>query len=925
MPKGVPAAGQAPQPSGLVRHPPSGALSRGVAGALVCLALPFALLAPLAAVALPDLPSAPPFLLVVQSSLIAANLLVAILLLGHVHAGQSRALGILALGYLSTALVASAHVLAGLFIDYGPAGANLQLMPWLYLAWHALFPLFALGYTRRDVRPPDYFMRGGALLALLGAALLVLLLVSVVDALPPLLDGARTLPAYRWLGGALLLLTLWALLTLVRKRPRSALDLWLAVALTAWAGEVALSCVLNAARDDLGFYAGSMYGLAAALCVLGVLAVDNIGLHVRLHATFQEMVETRARAHWQSLLGTVLRQLPGGVLIVDHAGRCVMANDQAARMAERFSHAGSGDGDGAGGVAAMLELIGEPVARVVKGEGFRDALLESVFEATRRVYSVSGEPLRGDATGWAAELAAAVVVLDDITERTEAASALARALDQTRYLIENTPLAVIEWDRDFQVTRWNRRAEELFGWRAAEVLGQRVDRLPIIDDEDATQIAQMIARLVESNTRYAKSSNRNRTRDGRSLCCEWYNSMLYDERGEILTVFSLVLDVTERVQAMEGLRDADRRKDVYIATLAHELRNPLAPIANAASLLRGNSLAPERIEWIGAMVARQAAQMARLLDDLLDVSRIGRGKIMLRRTRVELGRLIRDTLQTSMPLIEAGRHQVALDLHGEPLWVDADPLRLTQVLANLINNAAKYTPPGGIIEIGLRLDDGRACVTVRDNGVGLDPAMIERVFDPFVQVSSASHMAQGGLGIGLSLAKGLVELHGGSIVAASDGAGQGALFTVRLPLGTAPEAPEAGEGAPECGAALGQHILVADDNVDAADSLAWLLRAEGATVTVAHDGAQALRRYNDKPARIALLDLGMPEMDGLEVAAILARKTPRPYLVAVTGRGRQEDRAASLAAGFDEHLTKPVAPQQLMALLREVLATRADG
>jgi len=906
-----------PQPTGLVRHPPTGAQSRGVAGVLVVLALPFALIAPLAAAPLPDLPGAPPFLLVVQSSLIAANLLNAILLLGHVHAGQSRALGILALGYLTTALLASAHMLAGLFIDYGPAGRHLQAMPWLYLAWHALFPLFVFAYTRRDARPPLLFMRGGALLAALGVAVLVLAVVAFIDNLPPLLNGMRTLPAFHWIGGAVLALTLLALWTVARKRARSLLDLWLTVALAAWFGEVALSSVLNGARDDLGFYAGSLYGLAASLCVLGVLAVDNIGLHVRLHAAFQEMIETRARAHWQNLLGTVLRQLPGGVLIVDRTGRCIMANEQAARMAERFSHAGKLDGAGAdnpGGVAAMLELIGEPVARAIRGEGFRDALLESAFGATRRVYSVSGAPLRDGA----AELAAAVVVLDDITERTEAAAALARALDQMRYLIENTPLAVIEWDRDFHVTLWNRRAEELFGWRAEDVLGQRVDRLPIIHEEDTAQVAQMIARLVQSGTRYAKSSNRNRTRDDRSLCCEWYNSMLYDERGEILTVFSLVLDVTERVQAMEGLRDADRRKDVYIATLAHELRNPLAPIANAASLLRSKGLAPERIEWIAAMVARQAAQMARLLDDLLDVSRIGRGKIDLRRTRVELGRLIRDTLQTSMPLIESGRHTLALDLHEEPLWVDGDPLRITQVLANLVNNAAKYTPPGGAIAIGLQLVGAEAAVSVRDNGVGLEPAMIERVFDPFVQVSSASHMAQGGLGIGLALAKGLVELHGGSIEAASDGPGQGATFTVRLPLAPAQDAPPRLEHEPAAGAALGRHILVADDNVDAAESLAWLLRAEGASVTVAHDGAQALRLYKERPAQIALLDLGMPEMDGLEVAAILARKTPRPYMVAVTGRGRQEDRAASLAAGFDEHLTKPVAPQELLALLRTV-------
>ena len=917
MQEGVSAATASAQQTDLVRHAPTGAQSRGVAWVLVCLALPLALLGPLASLALPDLPGLPPLLLVLQSALIAANLLNAILLLGHVHAGESRALGILALGYLATALMAGAHMLAGLFIDYSPGGGHLQAMPWLYLVWHALFPLFALGYTVRDARPPAYFMRGGALLALVGVALLVLAVTAGLDALPPLIDGARTLPAFRWLGACAVLLSAWALWRVARKPRRSVLDLWLTVALAAWVAEVALSCVLNGARNDLGFLAGAVYGLAASLCVLGVLAVDNVRLHRRLHATFREMVETRERAHFQRMLGAVLRQLPGGVVIVDRAGRCVMANDQAARMAARFSHARQ-TGAASSGVAAMLELIGEPVARLVGGEGFRDALLESTVEATRRVYSVSGAPLRDGA----AELAAAVVVLDDITERTDAAAALARALDQTRYLIEHTPLAVIEWDRDFKVTLWNRRAEELFGWRAEEMLGQRVQGLPIIDDDDATQVAQMITRLVESGTRYAKSSNRNRTRDGRSLCCEWYNSMLYDERGEILTVFSLVLDVTERMQAMEGLRDADRRKDVYIATLAHELRNPLAPIANAASLLCSKGLPAERIEWIGAMVARQSAQMARLLDDLLDVSRIGRGKIALRRAPLELGRLIRDTLQTSMPLIEGGRHMLQLDLVEAPQWVDGDPLRITQVLANLLNNAAKYTPPGGAIDVKLHVEAGQACITVRDNGVGLEPAMIERVFDPFVQVSSASHMAQGGLGIGLSLAKGLVELHGGTIEAASDGAGKGATFTVRLPLVQAPApAQDSAPGqppAPQAGIALGRHILVADDNVDAAESLAWLLRAEGASVAVAHDGAQALQLYHGQPAAIALLDLGMPRLDGLELAALLAQKTPRPYLVAVSGRGRQEDRAASLAAGFDQHLTKPVAPQRLIALLREV-------
>ncbi|MBQ5939790.1 ATP-binding protein [Massilia sp. AB1] len=900
------------EPTDLAKHPPTRSQLRNVIGVLVILALLFAILAPAAGT---PLPVAPEFLPMYQSVLVASNLLTGILLLGHLHTGRSLALGILSLGYLFTALIAVAHMLTfpGLFFDHGMLGGNAQTAPWLNIAWHLLYPLFVLGYTvpYRSALPA-HFMRLGGLLTALFVASLLMMSTSGALYLPALMEGSRYLPLYRWLSAAILVLSLWTLWTTARKRPRSVLDVWLTVAMASWVFEVALSGVLNGARYDLGFYAGRMYGLAASLFVLGALAKDNIGLHARLQATFHEMVDTRARAQWQSLLGTVLRQLPDGVLIVDREGRCVMANDQAMRMAQHFVPADA-KGEAGLGPATMLSLIGEPVRRAIEGQTFRDAMLETSSGEARRVYAVSGAQLRDGAT----ELAAAVVVLDDITERTEASAALARALDQTRYLIEHTPLAVIEWDRDFRIKLWNRRAEELFGWRAAEAIGQRIDAVPFIHEEDAAKVTEVVTRLVDSATKYVKSNNRNRTRDGRVLCCEWYNSVLHDEHGEIVTGFSLVLDVSEREQAMDALKEADKRKDVYIATLAHELRNPLAPIANAASLLRSKQLQPDRIEWIAAMVSRQTAQMSRLLDDLLDVSRISRGKIELRRARVELGRLIRDTLQTSMPLIEAGRHQVQLDLCAEPQWVDADALRLTQVLANLINNAAKYTPACGVIEIALKAADGMAEVTVRDNGVGLEPEMLERVFDPFVQVASASHLAQGGLGIGLSLAKGLVELHGGAITAASEGPGKGASFTIRLPLDTGMEAA-AGEPAPASAeGTLCCDILIADDNADAAESLAWLLRSEGASVQVAHDGAQALRLFNARPARIAVLDLGMPEMSGLEVAQVLSRRVPRPFLVAVTGRGRKEDRLASFEAGFNEHLTKPVAPQQLIELLRQ--------
>jgi len=899
------------EPADLATHPPTSVQMRTVLIVLAVLGLLFAALLPLAGM---PLPVAPEFVPMVQSALIGSNLLTGILLLGHVHTNRSWSLGILALGYFFTALIALAHMLTfpGLFASHGVLGGNGQSTPWLFVVWHALFPLFVLGYARSYRRPlPGHFMRVGTLLTTLFVALLVLLCTSGASYLPQLVADQRYRPAYRALGLAVLALSLFSLWRITCKRPRALLDVWLMVAMTAWVAEVMLSCLFSSGRYDLGFYAGRLYGLAASLLVLGAVAIDNIALHARLRQTFEEMIEARARAQWQSLLGSVLRQLPDGVLIVDREGRCVMANDQAEGMAARFEHASR---DGTPGPAAMLALLREPVRRAIEGKPFRDAMLESVAGDGRRVYTVSGAPLRDGA----AELAAAVIVLDDVTEATQANAALARALDQARYLIENTPLAVIEWDRDFIIRLWNRRAEELFGWSAQEAVGLRIDALPLVHEEDTGKVAGAIGRLLDSATRYVKSTNRNRTRDGRTLCCEWYNSVLRDDRGGIDRVFSLVLDISEREAAMEQLKEADRRKDIYIATLAHELRNPLAPIANAASLLRGRGLAQERIEWIAAMVGRQAAQMSRLLDDLLDVTRISRGKIELRRAPLELGRLLRDTLQASMPLIEAGRHATEIDLCDEPVWVEADALRLTQVLANLVNNAAKYTPPGGRIGILLKEEGGEAMVRVSDNGIGIEPEMVDRVFDAFVQVSSASHLAQGGLGIGLSLAKGLVELHGGRIAAHSEGPGKGAAFTVWLPAIATPQPAPGTAAAMGAVAGLRKRILVADDNVDAAESLAWLLRSEGAAVDVVHDGAAALRLFNERPAEIVVLDLGMPEVDGLEVARVLSRQTPKPCLVAVTGRGRQEDRAASLAAGFDEHFTKPVAPQELIDLLKKL-------
>ncbi len=846
------------------------------------------------------------FLTISESALVVVNLMAAMLLLGHVRASRKRPLAILALAYLFSSVIAAVHLFCTTQSD---AQARAHMDAWLYLTWHAIFPLLVIDYAHsRDVRLPGHFMRTGALLTVLFVALLALLIRHGASVLPPLVDGIRHLPTYSAVATGAALLSLAAIVSVLRKRPRGVLDLWVLVALVACMCQLLLSGLFSGTRYDLGIYAGYIFCLAGSLYLLGALAVDNISLHTRFAATIEEMARARAREQWESLLGSVLRQLPDSVLLVDADGTCLMANEQANRTARLFD---SHEPDGPDGAESLLALLREPVRRAAAGESFKGGLLETSVNGSQHSFSVSGAPLRDGA----AELAAAVVVLDDVTERTQASAALGRALDQTRYLIENTPLAVIEWDRDFVITLWNRRAEELFGWRADEVIGQRVDSYPIIHEDDRGRVAEVMGRMADPATHYLTSYNRNRTRDGRTIHAEWYNSVLHDEHGDIVTGFSLVQDVTERESAMQQLREADRRKDDYIATLAHELRNPLAPIMSAATLLRSRELSPERIEWIAGMLGRQASQMARLLDDLLDVSRIGRGKIELRRVTVELAPLLRDALQTSAPLIDGGRHEVVLALPDDPLWVDADPARLIQVLSNLINNAAKYTPAHGRIEIALSRVGNEAVISVRDNGIGIEAEMLERVFDPFVQAGGARQLAQGGLGIGLALVKGLVELHGGTITAASRGAGRGAAFTVTLPLALPAACAQAKHDAP-VPTALRKTVLIADDNTDAADSLALLLSSEGASVEVARDGMQALRMFRKRPADIVVLDLGMPEMNGLEVARQLSEATPRPYLIALTGRGRKEDRAASLDAGFDAHLTKPIAPQELLELLR---------
>ena len=376
-------------------------------------------------------------------------------------------------------------------------------------------------------------------------------------------------------------------------------------------------------------------------------------------------------------------------------------------------------------------------------------------------------------------------------------------------------------------------------------------------------------------------------------------------------------EIAARKRAEEALLAADRGKDEFLAMLAHELRNPLAAIASAAGALdaRAEGGDPRSAELL-AVIGRQSRHLARLVDDLLDVSRFSRGRIELRREPVELRRAVEGAVESVRPHLELRRQTLAVMLPDEPLWLDADLTRIEQILANLLHNAAKYSEPGGRIELAAERQGAEVLVGVRDDGAGIAPELLPRVFDLFVQGERSLARSRGGLGIGLTLVRSLVERHGGTIEAASEGPGRGSELRVRLPLLAAPERREP-SAAPATAAEARTRVLLVEDNLDAAESLAELLRIWGHEVELAHDGAAALRAALEVRPEVVLLDIGLPGMDGYEVASRL-RATPGlagVRLVAVTGYGQESDRRRARLAGFDHHLVKPVDLDRLRALL----------
>ncbi len=475
-----------------------------------------------------------------------------------------------------------------------------------------------------------------------------------------------------------------------------------------------------------------------------------------------------------------------------------------------------------------------------------------------------------------------------------------------------------EWHPDSMGMSFSPESHGLFGL-AQDEPRLHEEWLANIDPKDVEAVRSMLADCASSGTAEIEYRYRHPEHGPRWI----YSKAGLVRHDSDRYVVGISLDVTERRQAEETLKEVNQRKDEFLAMLAHELRNPLAPIRNAAQILNVHASGKPQLEWVRAVIERQTRHLVRLVDDLLDVSRMVRGQIVLQKSPIELGEVVRHAVETSRPLIRMRKHRLTVKLPEEPVRLNADLTRMAQVLANLLNNAAKYTDEGGDIALEALADGEAVDICVRDNGPGISTNLLPHVFDMFTQADRTLDRAQGGLGIGLTLVKRLVEMHGGSVQARSGGLGQGAEFIVHLPTlaqETAADEQPLASVARDGSRVRGLKILVVDDNVDAADSIAILLSMEGhqtQTVNNAHDALIAATEFRPD---VVLLDIGLPEMDGYEVARRLRSQNAIEdmRLVAVTGYGQPADRARAQAAGFDKHLVKPVEPAALNEFLRTV-------
>ncbi len=675
------------------------------------------------------------------------------------------------------------------------------------------------------------------------------------------------------------------------------------------------------AADDVGFVA---YLFTCALII-------GVGEATR--------VAQRRAAKDEEVLRVTLGSIGDGVITTDTDGRVTYLNAVAESLTGWTSHDALGQP-----LATVFPIVNEDTRQPTDNPALR-ALREGAVvglanhtillakDGVERSIDDSAAPIRGDDGA----VSGSVLVFRDISgrrqgERDEVASLIAAR--QLAAIVESSDDAIIRKSLDGIVQSWNAGAERLFGYPASEAIGRHISL--VIPPERIAEEDHIVASL-KAGHRVDHFETERRHRSGQLIWVSLTISPITDRTGRVVAASKIARDVTRQREAetrrrqledslralAEDLSAADRQKNEFLATLAHELRNPLAPLGNMLEVLkRADGDAHMRALALGTM-ERQLHHLVRLVDDLLDLNRITHNRLELRKGPVELGSLIAQAIEASRPLAEAANHQIRFVAWPAPIHLSADAVRLGQVFGNLLNNSCKYSDPGGTITVRMERDGDEAVVTVEDTGAGIPPDRIAGIFDMFTQIERSRDRAQGGLGIGLTLVRRLVQMHGGSVEARSAGEGQGSQFVVRVPIVLEPEVPVvAPAGAP--GTPQRRRILVVDDNHDAASSMAMLLELDGHEVVMVHDGAAAYEAAEAHRPDVVLLDIGLPLLDGYEVCRRIRRQ---PWgsgmaLVALTGWGQDEDRHKTREAGFNAHLVKPVNYDELMTMLEALSVGR---
>ncbi len=510
---------------------------------------------------------------------------------------------------------------------------------------------------------------------------------------------------------------------------------------------------------------------------------------------------------------------------------------------------------------------------------------------------------------------------------TPAETSLRQSEERFRLLVESVQdYAIFLLDPEGYISSWNMGARRIKGYADEEIIGKHFscfyppEALERNWPLHELTVARAEGRFEDEGWRIRK--------DGSRFWANVVITALYDEEGQLHGFAKVTRDMTER-KRVESLEQAKRQMDEFLAMLSHELRNPLAPIRNAVSIMQGQELRDPTLRWARDVIDRQVEQLSRLVDDLLEVSRITMGKITLKKEPLEIAAIVSRALESSRPWIDARHHRLEVVVPSKPVQVEGDLIRLSQVLLNLLNNAAKYTAEGGAIWLSVTEEGREVLIRVRDSGIGIPSDLLSKVFDLFAQGDRNLDRSEGGLGIGLTLVQHIVRMHGGTVMAYSDGPGRGSEFVIRLPL-LEPRLSDTslrGTNNDTATQANARRVLVVDDNFDSAQSMVLLLQLWGDEVHRAHDGPTALKNATECRPHVVLLDLGLPGLNGYEVAQRL-RANPDMAdvrLVAVTGYGRDEDRQRTRAAGFDDHLVKPVNPTTLKAVFAGLLGPASAG